>query len=81
MEDFVFLWISRCLKDGAEEFILKPVRAADARRLSSFVHNKPLKLQSTVEQPPAVISKNKRKFSTDGFQAEARLRLSGVIVA
>lgn len=72
--------IQRCLEEGAEEFILKPVRLADVKRLKSYVH---LEKQNLVELPTA--SCNKRKFNSEGFQAQSPERqpprLRGVIVA
>lgn len=72
--------IQRCLEEGAEEFILKPVRLADVKRLKSYVH--PEK-QNLVELPTAPC--NKRKFNSEGFQAQSPERqpprLRGVTVA
>lgn len=72
--------IQRCLEDGAEEFMLKPVRLADVKRLKSYAHMWPK--QNFLDQPSAPC--NKRKFGSEGFQAqcvERRPRLGGLTVA
>lgn len=71
--------IERCLAEGAEEFIMKPVQLADVQRLKA--HVRPSR-QNLVDQPS--IPCNKRKFVSKGFQSqssERRPRLNGVIVA
>ncbi|KAJ7541619.1 hypothetical protein O6H91_10G067500 [Diphasiastrum complanatum] len=48
--------ISMCLADGAEEFILKPLRLADVKRLKAHVRQR---------SPPADIKELKSKLSSD----------------
>ena len=81
----------RCLKDGAEEFLLKPIRLADVRRLKASVSaGKQKQIQMRTEkhdmlEQPSVAQCNKRKFSSaDGFEAqspESRPRLRALKVA
>ncbi|MCO5605993.1 hypothetical protein L7F22_060179 [Adiantum nelumboides] len=71
--------IQRCLEEGAEEFLLKPVRLADMKRLRSYVlppRENPLEQHN--------LQCKKRKFNSDGFQVqspERGLRLGSVTVA
>lgn len=58
--------IQRCLEEGAEEFMLKPVRLADVKRLKSYVA--PPK-ENPMEQ--LSVSCKKRKFSSEGFQVQS----------
>ena len=68
----------RCLKDGAEEFLLKPIRLADVQRLkASVTAGKQKQIQMQMEkhdmlEQPSVGQCNKRKLSsTDGFEAQS----------
>lgn len=70
--------ISRCLAEGAEEFLLKPVQLADVKRLRGHVRKSRV---SCSEQPEITCSK--RKSSSEGLQmqtSERRPRLNGVTV-
>lgn len=58
--------IQRCLEEGAEEFMLKPVRLADVKRLGSYVS---VPKETPVEQ--LSVSCKKRKFSSEGFQVQS----------
>ncbi|KAI5054859.1 hypothetical protein GOP47_0030004 [Adiantum capillus-veneris] len=71
--------IQRCLEDGAEEFLIKPVRVADMKRLRSYVFPR---RENAVEQHNLLCKK--RKFNSDEFQVqspERGLRLGSVTVA
>eukprot|EP01018_Ginkgo_biloba_P038797 Gb_10430 [translate_table: standard] len=64
--------ISRCLEEGAEDFILKPVQLSDVKRLKSHMLR---------DQQP---TSNKRKVMSDSLSPQAserRPRLSGLTVA
>lgn len=73
--------IQRCLEEGAEEFVMKPVKMADVERFKSHIRSS----QSTchVDQPGS--SCNKRKFVSEGFEVQNAQRqrqcLSGLVVA
>eukprot|EP00250_Pteridium_aquilinum_P011393 c20035_g1_i1 orf=1089-1784(-) len=58
--------IQRCLEEGAEEFMLKPVRLADVKRLKAYVY--PPK-ENPMEQRSAPCKK--RKFGSEGFQVQS----------
>ena len=74
----------RCLKDGAEEFLLKPIRLADVRRLKASASvrlRKQMRMQEQEQEQeqPTVGQCNKRKFSNaDGFKAESPERGRGL---
>lgn len=68
--------INRCLAEGAEEFLLKPVQLADVKRLRGHVREPRM-----VDQPEMTCSK--RKVASEGAQmqsSERRPRLNGVTV-
>lgn len=58
--------IERCLEEGAEEFMLKPVRLADIKRLEAYVS---LPKENSIE--PLSVSCKKRKYGSDGFQVQS----------
>ncbi|KAH7297755.1 hypothetical protein KP509_25G010700 [Ceratopteris richardii] len=71
--------IQKCIEEGAEEFLLKPVRLPDVKRLKSYVFPSN---DNTVEQMNVVCKK--RKFNSDGYQVqspERGPRLGSVTVA
>lgn len=71
--------IKRCLEEGAEEFLLKPVRLADVKRLRTYVFPP---RENTVDLHNSQCKK--RKFNPDGFQVqspERGPRLGSVTVA
>lgn len=72
--------IQRCLEEGAEEFIMKPVKMADVERLKSHIRAS----QSTCHVDQPGLSCNKRKFVSEGFEvqnSQRRPRLSELAVA
>eukprot|EP00250_Pteridium_aquilinum_P028053 c36516_g1_i1 orf=110-1009(+) len=77
--------IQRCLDEGAEEFIMKPVQMADVERLKSHIRSSSQKschVECHVDQPG--LSCKKRKFGSEGFEvqnSERRPRLSELTVA
>lgn len=72
--------IQRCLEEGAEEFIMKPVQLADVERFKFHIRSS--QMTCLVDQPSQ--SCNKRKFGIDGYEAQnprRRSRLSELAVA
>lgn len=72
--------IQRCLEEGAEEFIMKPVKMADVERLKSHIRAS----QNTCHVDQPGLSCNKRKFVSEGFEvqnSQRRPRLSELAVA
>lgn len=71
--------ISRCMSEGAEEFLLKPVQLSDVKKLRSHILNKGRSRDQQSTSP----SNNKRKTMTDSLSppAERRPRPSGLTVA
>lgn len=60
--------ISRCLEEGADDFLLKPVQLADVRRLRDHVHQQ--SESSHVEDQPEVAC-SKRKVPLEGLHAQS----------
>ena len=72
--------MSRCLDEGAKEFIMKPVQMADVERLKA--HVRPLLSSPLASSPPSSVAYrvdvdhqtssvsvcNKRKFDSEGFE-------------
>lgn len=79
--------IKSCLNEGAEEFIIKPVKMSDVKRL--HCHIRPLTrapCSGSIESlGPSSICSNRKVGSPDGLQAkpspESRSCLNGVVVA
>uniref|UniRef100_A0A0D6R9G6 Response regulatory domain-containing protein n=1 Tax=Araucaria cunninghamii TaxID=56994 RepID=A0A0D6R9G6_ARACU len=64
--------VKRCLAEGAEDFLMKPVQIEDIKKLRSRI------------KPPKAVCSTKRKVSSDrvaGKSSERRPRLNGVVVA
>lgn len=73
--------ISRCLEEGAEEFLLKPVKLADVKRLRGHVRQQ--SGGSSCEGQPEVAC-SKRKVPSEGLQTQSsdrRPRLSRVFIS
>ncbi len=76
-----------CLNEGAEEFIIKPVKMSDVKRLQC--HIRPLTrapCSGSIESlGPSSICSNRKVGSPDGLQTkpspESRSCLNGVVVA
>lgn len=50
------LFFSRCLKEGAEDFLLKPVKLADVKRIKQLI------MRNEAEERKNLIHSNKRKL-------------------
>ncbi|RWR74665.1 two-component response regulator ARR9-like protein [Cinnamomum micranthum f. kanehirae] len=84
--------ISRCLEDGAEEFLLKPVRLSDVNRLRPYLLKGKSKeeQQQQQQQPPPPPpqqqqqqqpNNNKRKATDEGLSSKnTRQRCNGLTV-
>lgn len=71
--------IKRCLAEGAEEFLLKPLQLADVKRLRGHVRQ-----SKVMSAEQADITCSKRKVASDGLQlqnSERRSRRNGVTVS
>lgn len=69
---------NRCLEDGAEEFLLKPVQLSDVNRLKPYLMKGKSKEQ---QQPPQQQNNNKRKAIDEGLSPKnTRQRCNGLTV-
>lgn len=55
----LLLLVFRCLKEGAEEFLLKPVKLADVKRIKQLI------LKNEAEECKTLSHSNKRKLQED----------------
>jgi hypothetical protein len=76
-----------CLKEGAEEFLIKPVKISDVKRLRSYIRP-PTKAPCSVSGEtlgPSPICSKRKVGSLEGLQVksnpESQPCLNGVIVA
>ncbi|CAM6081681.1 unnamed protein product [Calypogeia fissa] len=74
--------INRCMAEGAQEFLMKPVKLSDVERLKGYVQH--LK-ETRGDMPSSPTSSSKRKSSSSaslpGQSLERRARLSELTVA
>ncbi|XP_039013346.1 two-component response regulator ARR9-like isoform X2 [Hibiscus syriacus] len=78
--------ISRCLEEGAEEFLLKPVRLSDLNKLRPHMlktkikdHQEPEKQDKEEKQQQPQSNNNNRKAMEEGISTEKiRPRLNGI---
>lgn len=56
---FLLLLLFRCLKEGAEDFLLKPVKLADVKRIKQLI------LRNEAEERKTLSLSNKRKLEEE----------------
>lgn len=56
---YLLLFLSRCLKEGAKDFLLKPVKLADVKRIKQLI------MRNEAEECKTLSLSNKRKLGEE----------------